>query len=228
VLQAQAEHSTRRLGCVGAAVFVVASLALPTGGRAGSARDYLNAPIDSWLTTYNAGYSMSVTPEDGTGTQPGARSNAYIQSLVVTRTLDYGGRTGGLSVVLPYAFLDATSGSFQASTNGFSDVGILWQVNIFGGPALTREQFRSFVPQTFSSFHLYVGTPLGTYNASSPINPSTNRWTILPSITATPQIGGELDRDVFLSRTIHGQQQFSCQRSKYTYSKSNPVVWRSM
>jgi hypothetical protein len=27
---------------------------------AGSARDYLNAPIDSWLTTYNASFSASV------------------------------------------------------------------------------------------------------------------------------------------------------------------------
>ena len=32
---------------------------------AGSARDYLNAPIDSWLASYNAGYAASVTPEDG-------------------------------------------------------------------------------------------------------------------------------------------------------------------
>src|SRR5271170_3090759 len=96
--------------------------------------------------------------------------------------MDYGGRTGGLSVVLPYIFADTKSGAFQANTNGLSDVGFLWQMNIFGGPALTREQFQSFVPQTFSSFHLYVGTPLGTYNASSPINPSANRWTISPPI----------------------------------------------
>ena len=32
---------------------------------AGSARDYLNAPIDTWMTFYNAGYFTSVTPEDG-------------------------------------------------------------------------------------------------------------------------------------------------------------------
>ena len=31
---------------------------------AGSARDYLNAPTDTWLTVYNFGYSMLVTPED--------------------------------------------------------------------------------------------------------------------------------------------------------------------
>jgi outer membrane putative beta-barrel porin/alpha-amylase len=170
---------------------VAASLCFPTIARAGSARDYLNAPIDSWLTTYNAGYSTSVTPEDGTDITSRTRSNAFVQSVVISRTMDYGGRTGGLSIVLPYAFADTNSGSFQASTNGVSDVGFLWQMNIFGGPALTREQFQSFIPQTFSSFHLYVGTPLGTYNASSPINPSANRWTISPTInySYTPDRG---------------------------------------
>ena len=159
--------------------------------KAGSARDYLNAPVDSWLAIYNAGYSTSVTPEDGTDTQPGTRSNAFIQSLVITRTMDFAGRTGGLSVVLPYAFLDTQSGPIQASTNGVSNVGFLWQINIFGAPALTREQFQSFIPQTFASFHLYVGTPLGTYDANSPINPSTNRWTVSPTVnySYTPNQG---------------------------------------
>ena len=172
-------------------ICVAAPLCFPTIARAGSARDYLNAPIDSWLTTYNAGYSTSVTPEDGTDITSRTRSNAFVQSVVITRAMDYGGRTGGLSIVLPYAFADTNSGSFQASTNGVSDVGFLWQMNIFGGPALTREQFQSFIPQTFSSFHLYVGTPLGTYNASSPINPSANRWTISPTInySYTPDRG---------------------------------------
>ena len=43
--------------------------------RAGSARDYLNAPVDSWFLSYNAGYTTSVTPEDGTDTVPGVRAN---------------------------------------------------------------------------------------------------------------------------------------------------------
>ena len=158
---------------------------------AGSARDYLNAPIDSWLTTYNASYSASITPEDGTDISSRARSNVLGQSVVISRTMDFWGRTGGLSVVLPYAFADVNSSFVQARTNGVSDIGFLWQMNIFGGPALTREQFQSFVPQTFSSFHLYVGTPLGTYNATSPINPSANRWTIFPTInySYTPDKG---------------------------------------
>src|ERR1700728_2084397 len=106
--------------------------------RAGSARDYLNAPIDTWLLNYNASYTTSVTPEDGTDTVPGVRSNVLAQLVVLTRIMDYWGRTGGFSLVLPYALIDTSAGLFRASTNGVSDVGFLWQMNIFGGPALTR------------------------------------------------------------------------------------------
>jgi hypothetical protein len=176
---------------IGLFLSVAASLALSTAARGGSARDYLNAPVDTWMASYGAGYTTSVTPEDGTDTVPGVRSNVFAQSLVLTRIMDYWGRTGGLSIVLPYAFIDTAAGPFRASTNGASDAGFLWQMNIFGGPALTREQFQSFIPQTFSSFHLLVTTPLGTYNPTSPINPSANRWMVSPTVnfSYTPDQG---------------------------------------
>ena len=170
---------------------VAGSLALFNGARAGSARDYLNAPVDTWLAIYNSSYTTSVTPEDGDGPVPGIRSNVFAQSLVLTRIMDYWGRTGGVSIVLPYAFLDTSAGPFRASTNGASDIGFLWQMNIFGGPALTRAEFQSFIPQTFSSFHLLVTTPLGTYKPTSPINPSANRWMVSPTVnfSYTPDEG---------------------------------------
>jgi hypothetical protein len=54
-----------------------------------------------------------------------------------------------------------------------------------------REQFRSFVPQPFSSFHLFVGTPLGEYEPANPLNPSSNRWTIFSTVnySYTPDQG---------------------------------------
>lgn len=189
-MQTGSMHTAKRLWtlvCVG-----VAAAACPGAtAHAGSARDYLNAPVDTWLLNYNAGYTTSVTPEDGTDTNPGVRSNVLAQSIVLTRIMDYWGRTGGFSLVLPYALIDTSAGPFRASTNGFSDVGFLWQMNIFGGPALTREQFQYFIPQTFSSFHLLVTTPLGTYNPTSPINPSANRWMISPTVnfSYTPDQG---------------------------------------
>ena len=75
--------------------------------------------------------------------------------------MDFWGRTGGLSIVLPYLNVKSGLGSNRGAVSGVSDVGFLWQMNIFGGPALTREEFASFVPQTFVSIHLYMGTPLG-------------------------------------------------------------------
>jgi hypothetical protein len=88
---------------------LAALTAFPRVGLAGSARDYLNAPIDSWLAFYNFAYSTSVTPEDGLDVTPSIRANVVSQSVVVTRTMDYWGRTGGITVVLPYRSLTASS-----------------------------------------------------------------------------------------------------------------------
>ena len=183
----QPARRSRTLACLS----VAAVLWFGVTAHAGSARDYLNAPVDTWLLNYNAGYTTSLTPEDGTDTVPGVRANVLAQSVVLTRIMDYWGRTGGFSLVLPYALIDTSAGLFRASTNGVSDIGFLWQMNIFGGPALTREQFQSFVPQTFSSFHLLVTTPIGFYQPSSPINPSANRWMISPTVnfSYTPDQG---------------------------------------
>ncbi len=172
--------------CVAAAV-----ISLPNAVLAGSARDYLNAPIDSWLAFYNVGYAASVTPEDGLDVTAPVRTNVLSQSVVLTRTMDYWGRTGGVSIVLPYLDVAASSGSNRTAVSGVSDVGFLWQINIFGGPALTREAFANFVPQTFASFHLFVGTPLGDYQSGRALNPSANRWTVRPTVnfSYTPDSG---------------------------------------
>ena len=170
---------------------IAESLPISTAACAGSARDYLNAPIDTWLTFYNFGAFESVTPEDGLDLTSSVRTNVLAQSVVITRTMDFWSRTGGISAILPYAALDASSDSFRASSEGVSDIGFLWQMNIFGGPALTKEQFSSFVPETFASFHLAVTTPLGTYEPTSPLNPSANRWMFNPTMnySYTPDQG---------------------------------------
>jgi hypothetical protein len=167
-------------------------LAAPQAGWAGSARDYLNAPINSWLAFYNFGYFSSVTPEDGMDlTSSRVDTNALAQSLVITRTFGLWGRTSGISAILPYNILNVSSDRFSASSHGVSDIGFLVQINIFGGPAFTREDFHNFVPQNFASFHLAVTTPLGQYQPASPLNPSANRWMINPTInySYTPDQG---------------------------------------
>lgn len=111
-----------------------AVLAPPDHVLAGSARDYLNAPIDSWLAFYNAGYNSSVTPEDGLDVAARSPTNVVSQSVVLTRTMDYWGRTRGLSIVLSYLYVESSSGSNRTAVNGVSDIGFLWQVTFSEDP----------------------------------------------------------------------------------------------
>lgn len=87
-----------------------------------------------------------------------------------------------MSVVLPYLYVESNSGSDRTAVQDVSDIDFLWQINIFGGPAFPRETFSNFLPQTFASFHLFVGTPFGEYESHRPHNPSANRWTIRPTV----------------------------------------------
>ncbi len=166
-----------------AALFGITALTQTAAMAQGrSARDYLNAPVDTWLTTANSVYSTSVTPEDGMDISSPIRTNVLSQTIILTRIMDFGGRTGGISAIFPYAVANASTGGSDLSNNGLSDLGAMWQMNLFGGPALRREQFRSFVTQTFSSLHVVVLTPTGKYNAANPINPGSNRWTFYPTV----------------------------------------------
>jgi Putative MetA-pathway of phenol degradation len=176
-------RTVKRLCLCTAALFGIASfMQTYATAQARSARDYLNAPVDSWLTLANSNYSTSVTPGDGTDISSRVRSNVFSQTMILTRIMNFGGRTGGVSVIVPYAVVNARTDAVHLSTNGLADFGAMGQMNIFGGPALKREQFRFFVPQTFSSFHFIVLAPTGKYDYSNALNPSSNRWTFYPTV----------------------------------------------
>ncbi len=100
-------------------------------GRCSACSD-LNAPIDTWLTFSNTVYLTSVTPEDGLEVTSHIRSHVASQAVIITRTLDLWGRTRGISAIVPYVDGDASSGS-RLSNEGFSDLGLMFQMNIFDG-----------------------------------------------------------------------------------------------
>ena len=132
-----------RPACRAAAAVCVAggALTLPSRASAGSARDYLNAPIDSWLAFYNVGYAASVTPEDGLDVTARTRTNVVSQSLVLTRTMDYWGRTGGVSIVLPYLYVESSSISDRTAVRGRHPARRHWRNRLHPTrtPAVRRE-----------------------------------------------------------------------------------------
>jgi len=160
---------------------------------AGKARDYLNAPVNTWVTFYNLGFSNRVASVEGAAEFgiSNVTTDITSQSLILSRIIDVGGRTGGLSFVLPHADIDVAAGPFATGESGIGDIGIVAEVNIFGAPALSKENFSQWDPETFASFHLMATFPTGAYNPNRSVNVGSNRWSLSPTInySYTPDAG---------------------------------------
>jgi hypothetical protein len=113
------------------------------------------------------------------------------QSIILTRIMDFGGRTGGISVILPWAEASLETDQYGLVESGQGDIGLAWEINLFGAPALSKEQFATWTPETFASFHLVGTVPTGDYDADAPLNIGSNRWTLTPTVnySYTPDAG---------------------------------------
>lgn len=79
-----------------------------------------------------------------------------------------------------------------ALKRGDSPIRVLtFHANFFGSPAVRLEDVRKTIPQTFSSFHLTVNAPLGSYDRNSSVNAGANRWafTTVVNLDITPDKG---------------------------------------
>ena len=174
----------------GSPLAVAAALALAASpALAGKARDYLNAPKDSWVTFYNLGWSRSVAPalggsEFGTGA---LETDLVSQSLILSRIVDVWGRTGGLSLIVPHASIDSRNGG----ADGVGDLGFVAEVNLFGAPALSKEAFADWTPETFASAHFVLTAPTGSYDDDRAPNVGANRWSLASTVnySYTPDAG---------------------------------------
>ncbi|MGM0661476.1 MAG: transporter, partial [Pseudomonadota bacterium] len=150
-------------------------------------------PVNTWVTFYNLGFSNSVAPVDGAAEFgiSNVTTDITSQSLILSRIIDVAGRTGGLSFVLPHADIDVAAGPFGDGDAGIGDVGVVAEVNIFGAPALSKEAFGAWDPETFASFHLTATFPTGAYDPDSRVNVGSNRWSLSPTInySYTPDAG---------------------------------------
>lgn len=189
------------------AVIATVLLAAAPPAEAGKARDYLNAPVNTWVTFLNFGYSESVSPVVG-GAEFGVsdlETDVMSQSLILSRIVDVGGRTGGLSVILPRADIDAAAGPFRSGDSGLGDIGLVAEVNLFGAPALSKEAFARWTPETFASLHVVMTLPTGGHDRDDPINVGANRLSVTPTVnySYTPD-AGRTWLETYASATIYG------------------------
>jgi hypothetical protein len=159
----------------------------PLLAQADNARDWQNTPIDMNFIFGYWNKMDSNTPIDGAFPVDGLSLDANIYILRLARSFDFGGKNAAFQLLIPYAEGDAKLDNSVFFTDdkhgsGMGDVTAVFASNIFGGPAVTKEEFATWQGGTFLSYALYVTAPTGDYDKKQVINIGANRWSVKPEI----------------------------------------------
>jgi hypothetical protein len=145
------------------------------------ARAYSNAPIGINFASIGIGQASSSSYKLTT------------EAVSYTRILDVAGQSGKISLVLPYAQLSGSgklgSQTINATSEGLSDPLIKASVNLYGAPALTLDQFKSYQQDLIIGVSLAASIPWGQYNNEQMINVGANRWFVQPGLGASKALG---------------------------------------
>lgn len=174
-------------------VFVLSVATVREDANAQIARSYLNAPQGNLFMYSFAGSRSNTGGVDGLPI-PLTETRLQTQSLIYSRILDIDGRCGGLGFALPVQDLvsfNTDAGQVVARENGIGDPSVTFEVNLFGAPALQREEFAEWTPEDYAGMHFMVGLPLGDYDPTQAVNLGANRFTFRPlfNYSLTPDEG---------------------------------------
>ncbi|MFK3823510.1 transporter [Pseudomonas yamanorum] len=224
--------------------FTAATLALMPGiGFADNARDWQNTPTDLNMVF---GYYNRVdtnTPIDTTLPINGLSLDADLYLFRYARSFGIDGRNSAIQFIQPYADVSASfdNAQFFSGTKrngGMGDTQIVFAHNIFGGPALTAEEFASWKPETFLTGALWVTMPTGDYDKDRIINIGSNRWVFKPELGFGTPIGPTwLEINTYVSlfgdnKDYHGdskleQKPLYAIEGHYSYT-INRALWVSL
>jgi hypothetical protein len=175
----------------GIALVLLALFPSTTRAQSGGPRNYLNTPVYATSIFVNIVGTASGPASDSDLSLPVNESVARYVSGTILYSFPLGDKYGGLALSEGRATVDVTGPLLEAQTVGITDPSFTFHANIFGAAALKPELFHNYVPQSFSSFHLTVTVPLGSYDRNSAVNSGSNRWTVSPllNLSLTPDKG---------------------------------------
>ena len=152
-----------------------------TCGQEIEARTYSNAPVG--INFLSGGIAQ-------------AKAGNYTltsEAMSLTHIFDAGGQSGKLTLVLPYSQLSGSSTiggrTVNASSEGLSDPLIKAAINLYGAPALTLDQFKSYQQDLIVGVSLAASIPWGKYDDNQLINVGANRWFIQPGLGVSKALG---------------------------------------
>ncbi|WP_095144093.1 MULTISPECIES: transporter [unclassified Pseudomonas] len=223
---------------------VAATLTLtPLLGFADNARDWQNLPTDLNMVFGYYNRIDSNTPIDTALPIDGLSVNADLYIARFARSFSVDGRNSAIQILQPYADISASfdNAEFFKGTKhngGMADTQFVLVHNLFGGPALTQEEFANWTPETFVTGALWVTAPTGDYDKNRVINIGSNRWAFKPEIAfGTPlgptwlEINGYVsmftDNDDYQGDGTLEQKALYAVEGHYSYT-FNRALWASL
>src|SRR3954468_2852330 len=182
-----------RIAMTGTAALLIAGASSDVSAQELEPRAY--SPSPSGVNFLGLGYLRSAggvavdpsLPLDNVDAEVNAASLSYL------RTFGLFGRSASIGFVLPYSRADVSGDVFEqqrsVTRTGWADPRLRLAVNLFGGPALDREEFAAREPSTAVGASLMVVAPLGKYDSDRLINLGSNRWAIKSEIGVYQPLG---------------------------------------
>ena len=183
----------RRLSVLGWLIVALAAASVETHAQDLEPRAFANTPVG--LNFLIGGYAYSKGTVGTDASVPLEDTEVTLNSAVLAyvRTLDLWGRSGKFDVILPYAW---ASGSAKLAgqprkreVSGLADPRFRFSMLLYGGPALSLDEFRDFQPDVIIGTSLEVTPPLGQYDSDKLLNIGTNRWSFKPEVGISKTLG---------------------------------------
>ncbi len=156
-------------------------------------RSYSNAPVG--VNFLIAGYAYTSKGVSFDTALPITDPQLHTSSAVVgyARVVDLWGKSGRFDVVVPYTWLSGTAkyqgNPVERDVNGFGDPLFRLSVNLYGAPALTLPEFRSYEQDLIIGASLQVSVPAGQYDDTKLVNLGAHRWFFRPEVGISKALG---------------------------------------
>jgi hypothetical protein len=185
---------------IGKFIIAFAGIAMAFFSKTGSAgaqsmepRIYSNAPVGMNFLISGYVYQQGDVLLDPSLPLKDVEAKAHTAILAFSRSLDIGGKSGKIDLIVPYAWLSA-SGKLNEdersrNVSGLADPGVRFSVNLYGAPALSFEEFKSYRQDTIVGVSLLTTIPLGRYDSDKLVNVGTNRWSFKPELGISQALG---------------------------------------
>jgi hypothetical protein len=141
---------------------------------------YTPAPVGFNILNITGAFSGGDIAFDPSLPIEDAHSTVGFMAVGIGRTMNIAGRFANIGVAIPIVFGHVEGLVFEqfqeASRMGQGDLGVRFAMNLYGAPAMTRQQFASYRTTTIVGVSLGVVAPVGQYDSAKYVNLGTNRW----------------------------------------------------